>query len=63
MKLTDLQRRWIVIGIASSFVIFGLVQVTFRFKFFNTHKMQVDQITFWLMIIAAILLFGGRKKE
>jgi hypothetical protein len=58
MKLTDSQRRYIVMGIACLLIISGLIQGIFKIK---VNKAVTDEISLVLMIIAAGVLFGGRK--
>ncbi|MGI6776980.1 MAG: hypothetical protein ACOX7R_02810 [Acetivibrionales bacterium] len=60
MKLTRKQRTIIVLAIAVAFILFGLAQAIWKFEI---ERKIVDQVSFVLMIIAAFLIFSGRKRK
>lgn len=62
-KLTDFQRRMIVLGVAILLILFGTVQAIFKFEIFVKYKRIVDDATFILMMLAAVVLFGKRKPQ
>lgn len=65
-KLTDSQKRIIIVGIAIALIIFGAVQGIFKFKIIDQYKAVIDQVTFVLMLGAAFLFFNikrGNQKE
>ena len=61
-KLTDFQRRMIVVGVGLLMILFGLMQVIFKFEIVNKYKPLIDNFFFILMLFAAILLFSNRRK-
>lgn len=62
-RLTDLQKRLIVLGIGLLLILFGAVQGIFKLDIFVKHKRIVDDVTLILMMLAAILLFSKRKPQ
>lgn len=61
-KLTDAQKRMIVIGIGLLMVLFGLMQVIFKFEIVDKYKPMIDNFFVILLFFAAILLFSNRRK-
>lgn len=62
-KLTDFQRRMIVLGVALILILFGAVQAIFKFQIFIKYKRIVDDGAFILMMLAAAVLFSKRKSQ
>jgi hypothetical protein len=62
-RLTDVQKRLIVLGIGLLLILFGAVQAVFKLDFFIKHKKIFDEITFVLMLVAAVLLFAKKKPK
>jgi uncharacterized membrane protein len=60
MKLERKQRQLIVLIIGLVIIVFGLLQIIFKF---NINRKIVDDVTTVLFIGAAALLFTGRKKK
>ena len=60
MKLTRTQKRLIILGIGLLFIVFGALQAIFKFK---VNKGMTDQISFWLMVGAVMLLFSKDQPE
>lgn len=60
MKLTDKQRRLIVLGIGLIIIILGLAQAALKI---NIDSKTMNNVTFVLMIVAVALLFSGRKNK
>jgi hypothetical protein len=61
-KLSDNQKRMIVVGVGLVMILFGLMQAIFKFEFVNKYKSFVDDFFFVLMIFAAMLLFSIWRK-
>ena len=61
-KLTDTQKRIIVLGVGVLMVLFGMIQVIFKPPFFITYRKMIDEGTFLLMMVAAMLLFSIKRK-
>ena len=61
-KLTDSQKRWIVLGIGLLMVLLGVVQAVFKIDFFTKYRKLIDEGSFILMMIAAVLLFSIKRK-
>lgn len=62
-RLTDFQKRMIVIGIAAFMILLGVAQALIKTDFFTKHKHLIDEVTFVLMLIAAVLLFSKNKPK
>jgi hypothetical protein len=62
-KLTDKQKRLIVLGIGLLMVLSGVVQGVFKWDFFVKYRRIVDEVSFVLMMIAAVLLFSKSKPK
>lgn len=62
-KLTDFQRRMIVLGVGLLIILFGTIQAIFKFDIFIKHKRIVDDSIFILMMLAAVVLFGKRRPQ
>ncbi len=62
-RLTDFQKRMIVIGIAAFMILLGVAQALIKTDFFTQHKRLIDEVTFVLMLIAAVLLFSKNKPK
>jgi hypothetical protein len=62
-KLTDVQKRLIVLGIGVLIILAGLVQAIFKLDIFVKYKKVIDEGTFVLMIIAFALLFSKSKPK
>lgn len=60
MKLERKQRQLIVLVIGLVIIVFGLLQIIFKF---DINRKIVDDVTTVLFIGAAALLFTGRKKK
>jgi len=60
MKLKRKQKLTIILGIAVLFIIYGLLDMTFKF---NISKKIVDNVSMVLMIAAFGLLFSDRAKK
>ena len=59
-KLTRKQKRFVALGIGVLFVLYGALGAFFKFQF---NKTVVDQVSFILMMIAAVLLLGKDQPE
>ncbi len=59
-RLTQKQRKIIVIGIAVLIILFGFLNSQFKF---NISEDTVDTVTMVLFVLAFALLFGGRKHK
>ncbi|HBF39828.1 MAG TPA: hypothetical protein DDW50_21265 [Firmicutes bacterium] len=62
-RLTDFQKRMIVLGIAAFMILLGVAQALIKTDFFTKHKQLMDEGTFILMLIAAVLLFSKKKSK
>lgn len=62
-RLTDFQKRMIVLGIAAFMILLGVAQALIKTDFFTKHKQLIDEGTFILMLIAAVLLFSKSKPK
>ena len=62
-RLTDFQKRMIVIGIAAFMILLGVAQALIKTDFFTKHKQLIDEVTFVLMLFAAVLLFSKNKPK
>lgn len=62
-KLTDFQKRMIVLGVGVFIVLIGLVQAIFKPQILITYRKIVDEGTFILMMVAAMLLFSIKRKR
>ncbi|NLW48409.1 MAG: hypothetical protein GXY86_13890 [Firmicutes bacterium] len=62
-RLTDFQRRMIVLGIGLLIILFGTIQAIFKFDIFIKHKRIVDDVTFILMVFGAVVLYSNRKSR
>jgi hypothetical protein len=62
-KLTDKQKRLIVLGIGLLIILLGVVQAIFKSDIFVRYKRIFDEATFILMMIAAVLLFSKSKPK
>ncbi len=62
-KLTDAQKRMIVLGIGLAIVILGLIQGITKAEFFTKYKEVINEVTFVAMMIAAVLLFSIKRKQ
>jgi hypothetical protein len=62
-KLTDFQKRMIVLGVGFFIVLLGLVQAIFKPQILITYKKIIDEGTFILMMLAAMLLFSIKRKR
>ena len=62
-RLTDFQKRMIVLGIAAFLILLGVAQALIKTDFFTKHKQLMDEGTFILMLIAAVLLFSKKKPK
>ena len=60
MKINLKRNQIFALAIAFIFIFYGLTQAIFQF---NVNKKIVDDISFILLIIAAGLIFSGRKKK
>lgn len=60
MKLSYKQRTWIIVAIGLFMIVLGLVQAVFRLKI---DPKITNEISFFLMIIAAMLFFSGRNRK
>ncbi len=60
-RLTDLQKRLIVLGIGLLLILLGAVQAVFKLDIFVKYKRIIDDATFILMVFAAVLFFSKRK--
>ena len=62
-KLTDKQKRLIVLGIGLLMILSGVAQGVFKWDFFVKYKRIIDEASFILMMIAAVLLFSKSKPK
>jgi hypothetical protein len=62
-RLTDFQKRMIVLGIAAFMILLGVAQAFIKTDFFTKHKQLIDEGTFILMLLAAVLLFSKKKPK
>lgn len=62
-RLTDVQKRMIVLGIGLLMVLFGVVQAVFKLDIFIKYRRVIDEVSFVLMMIAAVLLFSKNKPK
>ena len=60
MKINLKRNQFFALAIAFIFIFYGLAQAIFQF---NVNKRIVDDTSFILLIIAAGLIFSGRKKK
>jgi hypothetical protein len=60
IKLKLTKRQLIALAIAVLFIIFGLVQAVTGLQI---NKKVMDEVSFVLLMGAAVILFGGRKKK
>ncbi|MHB8062750.1 MAG: hypothetical protein ACYDG2_08980 [Ruminiclostridium sp.] len=60
MKLERKQKTRIVLGIAALLIIYGLLDMVFKF---NISQNTINNVSMVLMIIAFGLLFSGRKPK
>jgi glucan phosphoethanolaminetransferase (alkaline phosphatase superfamily) len=61
-KLTDNQKRLIALGVGILMVLLGVVQAIFKPPFLINNRKIVDEGTFILMMVAAMLLFSIKRK-
>ncbi|HBE80183.1 MAG TPA: hypothetical protein DDW65_20730 [Firmicutes bacterium] len=62
-KLTDFQRRMIVLGIGALMILLGVVQAIWKPALLINNKKVIDEVTFILMLLAAVLLFSKKKPK
>lgn len=60
MKLNPKVRFIIVVSIGLTLILFGVAQAIFKFQL---PKKIVDEVSFFLMLMAFGLILSGRKKE
>jgi hypothetical protein len=60
MKFERKQKMWIIVGIAALLLIYGLLDMIFKF---NINPKTVNNVSAILMVIAFGLLFSGRKTK
>jgi uncharacterized membrane protein YfcA len=62
-KLTDFQKRMIVVGIGVLMILLGAVQAIWKPALLINNKKVIDEVTFILMLLAAVLLFSKKKPK
>jgi len=60
MKLERKQKTWITLGIAALFILYGFLDMIFKF---NINPKTVSNVGMVLMIVAFALIFSGRKPK
>ena len=61
-KLTDFQKRMFVLGVGVLMVLIGMIQAIFKPPFLITYRKMINEVTFILMMVAAMLLFSIKRK-
>ena len=62
-KLTDSQKRMFVLGVGLLMVFIGVVQAVFKPPILIKYHKIIDEGTFILMMVAAMLLFSIKRKR